>query len=119
MLPIDPWGQQVVIVFPGRRAYEEDRDDDYDAPIPGESTTDGFAPDYPIVVDSDGTIRTPFEQKYGICRNQRALLVSAGPDGKFGNRFADPTAGGDEQKAFEQSADNIYSYEPLRVRSGQ
>ena len=113
----DPWGQQVLVVFPGRRFYEEDRDDDYEADIPGE--IDDFDPRYPLELDSDGTIRTPFEQKYGVCRNQRALLVSAGPDGKFGNRFADPNVGGDEQKAFEESADNIYSYEPLRVRTGQ
>jgi prepilin-type N-terminal cleavage/methylation domain-containing protein len=115
---VDPWGQQVVLVFPGRRFYEEDREDDYDAPMPGE--IDPFNPDYQIAIDSDGTIRTPFEQKYGVCRNQRALLVSAGPDGKFGNRFADPNAGegSAEQKAYEQSADNIFSYEPLRVRPG-
>ena len=113
---IDPWGQQVLLVFPGRRYYEEDREDDYDAPIPGE--IDAFNPDYPIALDSDGTIRTPFEQKYGVCRNQKPLMVSAGPDGKFGNRFADPNLGGDQQRAYEQSADNIYSYEPLRVRPG-
>jgi hypothetical protein len=46
------------------------------------------------------------------------LLVSSGPDGRLGNRFADSSGSAEEVKAFEESQDNIYSYEPQSVRSG-
>ena len=117
---IDPWGRQVLIVFPGRRFWDGDFDYDnnptpYTAPVPGDPL--GF--DYPLLKDTDGSIRTPHEHQYGICRNQRPLLVSSGPDGKMGNRYANPLSGNaDEVKAFEESQDNIYSYEPQSVRSG-
>ena len=115
---IDPWGRQVVIVFPGRRFWDDDFDYDnnpspYSTSVPG----DPLGLQYPLVKDPDGSIRTPHEHQYGICRNQRPLLVSSGPDGKLGNRFADPSGSAGEVKAFEESQDNIYSYEPLSVRS--
>ena len=120
---VDPWGQQVRIIFPGRRFWDDDFDfDNADPPftteMPGNDPY-GLNFDYPLVKDSDGSIRTPHEHMYGICRNQRPLLVSSGPDGKMGNRYADPLSGNDDEvKAFEESQDNIYSYEPLSVRSG-
>ena len=57
--------------------------------------------------DSDGTIRTVEELRYGICRNQRPLLVSAGPDARFGNLLADPS-----DQDFADAQANTYPYEP-------
>ena len=57
--------------------------------------------------DEDGTIRTPKELIYGICREKRVLIVSSGPDQVFGT-----LNGTEAQQAFAE--DNIYSYEPYR-----
>lgn len=92
---IDPWQQQVYIVFPGRAFDDRDR---------GSSNAQSAQRD---IRDSDGTIRTVEELRYGICRNQRPLLVSAGPDARFGNLLADPS-----DQDFADAQDNIYSYEP-------
>ena len=83
---IDPWQQQVYVIFPGRPFVDGDGDN---------------------IRDSDGTIRTLEEVTYGICRNQRPLLVSAGPDSLFG-RLQDDIADQD----YADAQDNIYSYEP-------
>ena len=109
---IDPWGRQVRMIFPGRRYYETD-DAEGSIEIPGYSD---YA--FPIVRDPDGTIRTPYEHLYGICRNRRPLLVSSGPDGRIGNRFADPTTSSTAENEFNEAQDNIFSYEPLSARSG-
>jgi type II secretory pathway pseudopilin PulG len=83
---VDPWGSPIAVVFPGRQWRE------------GDSGTP----------DADGTIRTYFEHKAGICRNGKILFVSAGPDGDLGNLAC---AGGNSPR-YEASLDNIYSYEP-------
>ena len=59
---IDPWGNRIGVVFPGRPA------------VPGEGR------------DPDGTVRTGDEQILGVCRDRRICFVSAGPDGNFGTR---------------------------------
>lgn len=87
---VDPWGLQVYIVFPGRLWV----------PCDGERST-------PIIKDSDGTIRTQLERVYGICRNRRPLMVSAGPDGQIGETSASPS-----EPNYQYTLDNIYSYEP-------
>ena len=86
---VDPWGIQVVIVFPGR-LYDD-----------GDNSTES------IIRDKDGTVRTPVEKKYGICRNRRPILVSAGPDVMLGN-LGSPT----DSDNFADALDNIYSYVP-------
>ncbi len=83
---VDPWGTPIAVVFPGRQWKESD------AGTP----------------DADGTIRTKFEGKAGICRNGKILYVSAGPDGDLGCL----TCAGGNSPRFEASLDNIYSYEP-------
>lgn len=83
---VDPWGTPIAVVFPGRQWKESD----------------------PGAPDSDGTIRTYFESKAGICRNGKILYVSAGPDGDLGCL----TCAGGNSPRYEASLDNIYSYEP-------
>ena len=94
---IDPWQQQVYIVFPGRDFVDCDR-----------SSEEGIPPQQGVR-DADGTIRTVEELRYGICRNGRPLLVSAGPDSRFGNLLEDISS--DE---YANAQDNIYSYEPAQ-----
>jgi type II secretory pathway pseudopilin PulG len=81
---VDPWGTPVAVVMPGRRWREG-----VDSGVP----------------DSDGTIRTFFENKAGVCRNGKPLFVSAGPDGDLGCRTCDGLRG-------EAAIDNVYSYDP-------
>ena len=87
----DPWGRQVFIIFPGRRWYETDQDENP-----------------PIIRDSDGTIRTDHEAKFGICRNRRPLLVSSGPDTHFG-AWGDLDRDNDGTPDYQ---DNVHSYKP-------
>jgi type II secretory pathway pseudopilin PulG len=91
---VDPWGAAVAVVMPGRLWKDSDGD--------------GNAGNGEFPRDADGTIRTKFEQKAGICRNGKILFVSAGPDGDLGSRDC---AGGNSPR-YEASLDNIYSYEP-------
>ncbi len=85
---IDPWDRQVYIIFPGRRWYDCD--------------------DGSFIRDADGTILTQDEIEFGICRNRRPLLVSSGPDGRFGN-FIDVDGDND---GIADHQDNVYSYQP-------
>ncbi len=71
---VDPWGNRIAFVFPGRQfrwGVDTGRPDD------------------------DGTIRTPVEQVLGSCVNRRPCLVSAGPDGQFGPESANAAAADD------------------------
>lgn len=80
---VDPWERRVVVVFPGRKWVPADG---------------GQA-------DEDGTIRTARENIFGVCRNAKPLIVSAGIDGFYGSHSGSET----ERRRAE---DNIYSYEP-------
>lgn len=84
---VDPWGNAVAVVFPGRRWQE------------GDSQTR----------DTDGTIRTYLENKAGICKNAKVLFVSGGPDGDIGcwQCFSNATS-----VRYQAMLDNIYSYQP-------
>ena len=92
---VDPWGNRVAFVFPGR----EWRVSDSGTP------------------DPDGTVRTSLENldlAFGVCAASRICLVSAGPDGVFG-AVGDAPAGlsAPDQLAFRRTAaaDNIYLYD--------
>jgi prepilin-type N-terminal cleavage/methylation domain-containing protein len=88
---MDPWDKPIVIVFPGRKWL----------------TTDG-AP--ALTRDDDGTLRTEVEKRYGVCKNQKILFVSFGPDERPGDigetDHTDP--------AYKDTLDNVYSYEPVK-----
>lgn len=84
---LDAWGTEVITVFPGRIWVVGDT----------------------YAKDADGTIRTEFENVYGVCVNRRVRFVSAGPDGRFGNRSAVQTT-----PMYDESIDNIHSY-PLEA----
>ena len=86
---IDPWDREVFIIFPGRRWYECDQGT--------------------FERDTDGTILTQDEIEFGICRNRRPLLVSSGPDGRFGD--LDNDIDGDNDGILDHK-DNVYSYQP-------
>lgn len=86
---VDPWGTQIVIVFPGR-LWEK---------------CDGEL--FGIVRDQDGTIQTEVEERFGVCRNRQPLLVSAGPDLNVGDLEY-----GVDSTEYQGTMDNIYSYEP-------
>ena len=100
---LDAWDLPIRVVHPGRL---------WDDVV--------YADDVGEEPHEDGTIRLELnygsgtygvEQFYGIARNREILFVSAGPDGKFGNLSVDPVA---EPDLFEQTKDNLYSYEPIK-----
>ena len=89
---VDPWSNRIAFVFPGR-AYRFG------------SEPAGSLP------DADGTVRTPYENVFGVCTNRRICLVSAGADGLFGLPGEITPAAQDTVTARAISAaDNIYLY---------
>jgi type II secretory pathway pseudopilin PulG len=89
---VDAWGNRVAFVFPGR-AYR------FGSEPPGS------------LPDPDGSVRTPYENVFGVCTNGRICMVSAGPDGLFGLLGEIVPAGQDTATARAASAaDNIYLY---------
>ncbi len=107
---LDTWGQPIRAVHPGRLA------------MAGEPTD----PDGTIIVGTE-TSPPPGPQGfneliYGRAVSRRTFFVSAGPDGQFGSLFLDRTEAemeslvGDDQRRFDQTADNVYSYEVSRER---
>ena len=108
----DSWGNPVMVVFPGRTWRTDGNGPDYnDAETPGLGTWR----------DADGTIRTFEERLLGPARNGRVYLVSAGPDGRFGNvdyrlSAGEPFPPADDpdflsRPEYQHTLDNIYSYE--------
>ena len=85
---VDPWGKAVCLIHPGR-------------------VVNSYFGDNPSLADDDGTILTNNEMQSGVAVNRTLLLVSAGPDGEFGDLSQDPTS-----FIYKQAADNIYSYRP-------
>ncbi len=84
---IDPWDRQLIFVYAGRLWMK---------------SSDGGR-------DEDGTIRTPFEARFGVCKNRRPYVMSAGPDGRYGNLSASKTS-----SDYSDTQDNEYSYEPTK-----
>jgi prepilin-type N-terminal cleavage/methylation domain-containing protein len=82
---LDAWGTPIYATHPGR--------------------LDDGGPGFGIV-DPDGTIRTYNEWIYGVARNRQMCFVSAGPDRLFGRMDAEPGT-----PEYEQTKDNVYSYE--------
>lgn len=116
---LDAWGTPIRMIHPGRK-----RDSLLPAvndPEPTDAsawpawTKVGNNPTGPVKED-DGTVflndTAPFtglEEYYGMCRNRKICFISAGPDGKFGNVSANP-----DDKLYQQSLDNLYSYQVIR-----
>ncbi|MCH2133736.1 MAG: prepilin-type N-terminal cleavage/methylation domain-containing protein [Phycisphaerales bacterium] len=108
----DSWGVPVMVVFPGRKWRTDGAAEGYND---AEDSSQG------LWRDEDGTIRTFEERMVGPARNGRVYLVSAGPDGRFGNLDYSAVAGGDfppadepdfvERPEYQHTLDNIYSYE--------
>jgi hypothetical protein len=63
-------------------------------------------------VDDDGTLRTEFENRYGICLNRKIVFVSAGPDGDFGDLQLNNSPSTPVNSAAD---DNMYSA-PVKTR---
>lgn len=84
---IDPWGTPIVFVCPGRMWKNGDTE----------------------IKDSDGTVRTDFEKKFGVCRNRTPMFVSCGPDGDPGCLSC---VNEQDSPRYQASIDNIYSYDP-------
>ena len=107
---VDAWENPIGIIYPGIKYsdqvfYYEDRSGDLS------------------VIDQA-------EDGLGSCLNLHPYFVSAGPDGKWGNRYQtylDGTSGvfnvedqGDEETGkWLHCSDNIYSYEPFIVEAAR
>jgi type II secretory pathway pseudopilin PulG len=89
---VDAWGNRIAFVFPGR-AYR------FGSEAPGS------------LPDPDGTVRTPYENVFGVCTNRRICLVSAGADGLFGVP-GEITPGAQDTVTARaiSAADNIFLY---------
>lgn len=94
---LDAWDRPIRVVHPGRL---------WDAKPPWNDTIASSGPP-----DEDGTVRTVYENIYGVCRNRRPLFVSAGPDGEFGNLQLNLLPGNRNTALSALADDNIYSYE--------
>ena len=108
----DSWGTPIMVVFPGRKWRTDGASSEYnDAEDAGNGCWR----------DNDGTVRTFEERLQGPARNGRPYLVSAGPDGRFGNVDFSvgtgetfPPDGDDaflQRSEYQHTLDNIYSYE--------
>ena len=121
---LDAWGTPIRLIHPGRLRYrglnvagagppDDPLPDSWpdwtkigNAPTGQPKEDDGTV----FVVDSGSpTGLNGMEEHYGMCRNRKICFVSAGPDGKFGSVNA-PVG----DLLFEQSRDNVYSYEVIR-----
>ena len=108
MFIIDPWGNPLGVVFPGKYFIDV---------FP--SGNNMFAQDS----SGDLTVRDDVEDGLGSCINQRPYFVSAGPDGLWGYRFqagdgpisSDPTI----MELWNATLDNIYSYKPYIVEGAR
>lgn len=108
----DSWGNPILVVLPGRKWRTDGASDVY---RDQEDAANGSWR------DRDGTTRTFEERLQGPAINGRAYLVSAGPDGLFGN--LDYAVGASEafppeadsefvnRPEYQRTLDNIYSYE--------
>ena len=112
-LLLDSWGMPIGIVFPGRNFAEANQDQQQLQVAQDQS--------------GDQSVRDQAEDGLGSCINGRPYFVSAGPDRIFGYRFQsnnqnsyagakDPN---DPPPFWEDSIDNIYSYEPYLVESAR
>jgi len=68
---VDPWGNRLSVVFPGRPLCRGE----LALCASGNAQFDC----------ADGSVRTRDEFFLGSCRNRRPYFVSSGPDGRFGN----------------------------------
>jgi prepilin-type N-terminal cleavage/methylation domain-containing protein len=84
----DSWDREILAILPGRKFSTNCND--------------------PYIQDNDGSIRTAYENRFGVAANRRIFFVSAGPDGKFGDLSDDPT-----RIEYRQATDNVYSYEVI------
>tara|TARA_Y100000589_G_scaffold273535_1_gene267003 strand:+ start:435 stop:1262 length:828 start_codon:yes stop_codon:yes gene_type:complete len=108
----DSWGNPILVVLPGRKWRTDGASDVYNDQEDASNSS---------WRDRDGTVRTFEERLQGPAINGRAYLVSAGPDGLFGNLDYAVSASesfppeGDEgfvnRPEYQRTLDNIYSYE--------
>jgi prepilin-type N-terminal cleavage/methylation domain-containing protein len=100
MLIVDAWMGPVLAILPGRVWI----------PAVDQGTE--------TIKDTDGTIRTIEEVVMGACVNGRPYFVSSGPDRRFGHLEYTDTGSGESPPSgsdrYQQTADNLYSYEVLR-----
>lgn len=103
---LDAWGTPIRVVHPGR---------EWIAAGPGV-----LMPDPVTLRDEDGTLRTEYELRYGVCTGRNVAFVSAGPDKKFGDLHLSVAGVGGLSAAAkaeaDQAADNIYSYDIITER---
>jgi len=105
-LVVDPWGNPIGVVFPGRKFAE------------AYPTMDPLG-EYPYLDESnDMTVRDEAEDGLGSCVNGRMLFVSAGPDLRWGYRYQGNDGVGNPT-LIESSKDNIYSYDPFIVEESR
>ena len=105
-LVIEPWGNPIGVVYPGRKFADAYPNLD---PL-GE---------YPYLDESnDMTVRDEAEDGLGSCVNGRILFVSAGPDLRWGYRYQGNDGVGNPT-LIDSSKDNIYSYDPFIVEEAR
>ncbi len=115
MVVIDSWGTPIGVVFPGRNFADVFKELNDGAPPPSPPT---LVPYFDQA--GDQTLRDEAEDGLGSCINARLYFVSAGSDRKWGYRFqsndmnSGPGSSGSDPM-WEDSVDNIYSYEPFLV----
>lgn len=100
---LDAWDVPIIAVHPGRSLNPQVEGGDYAV----------FSP----TGDPDGSIRTPYENRFGVAANRNIFFVSAGPSNRFGDLQLDTRRDAiddeDDLRDLRRADDNIYSYDVL------
>ncbi len=109
---LDAWAKPLYVIHPGRvsepRTFGSDAvfDSDEDGTVRVSHNSIDPNKSHPLV----NAPEIAWEAILGVAKSRRICFVSAGPDGEFGNLSADPNGSASEQREFEATLDNIYSY---------
>lgn len=109
----DPWGEQVVVMPPGRPATRGEIRKAREELKAGRSTSNADPLGFGIDL-ADATVRTADEALYmkAACLGRRWLFLSKGPDRNMGQAFGQGTPDANGALPWD---DNVLSYEPGRL----
>jgi prepilin-type N-terminal cleavage/methylation domain-containing protein len=109
----DPWGEQIVVIPPGRPATRGEIKKAREELKAGRTTAAADSLGFGIDM-GDATVRTADEGVYlkAACVGRRWLFLSKGPDRNMGQAFGQ---GGTNPNGTLAWDDNVLNYEPVRL----
>ena len=109
----DPWGEQIVVIPPGRAATRGEIKKAREELKAGKPTSTADPLGFGIDM-ADATVRTADEGQYikAACVGRKWLFISKGPDRNLGQAFGQGGTNTDGTLSWD---DNVLSYEPVRL----